>query len=169
MFHCEEFCHQHNPQKRTNNLNNWNENIDFIIENDTFPQNIEHFTDVDKLIQAYKSIIELIIEVVNKHKFERPKVKITAKVNLEEFQLSIHHINSTYKSDIVKTIERTGQHYRNLIENKVNGLCNFILKAEFESEPKSQINIWNGKERSALPITDENFKGVEHIFQFPKK
>jgi len=155
--------------ERTNNLNNWNENIDFIIENDTFPQNIEHFTDVDKLIQAYKSIIELIIEVVNKHKFERPKVKITAKVNLEEFQLSIHHINSTYKSNIVKTIERTGQHYRNLIENQVNGFCNFILKAEFESEPKSQINIWNGKKRSALPITDENFKGVEHIFQFPKK
>ena len=155
--------------ERTNNLNNWNENIDFIIENDTFPQNIEHFTDVDKLIQAYKSIIELIIEVVNKHKFERPKVKITAKVNLEEFQLSIHHINSTYKSNIVKTIERTGQHYHNLIQNQVNGLCNFILKAEFESEPKSQINIWNGKKRSALPITDENFKGVEHIFQFPKK
>ena len=155
--------------ERTNNLNNWNENIDFIIENDTFPQNIEHFTDVDKLIEAYKSIIELIIEVFKKYKFERPKVKITAKVNLEEFQLSIHHINSTYKSDIVKTKERIGQHYRNLIENHVNGLCNFILKAEFESGPKSQINIWNGKERSAIPITDENFKGVEHIFQFPKK
>lgn len=155
--------------ERTNNLNNWNEHIDFIIENDTFPLNIEHFTDVDKLVQAYKSIIELIIEVANKHELERPKVKITAKVSLEEFQLSIHHLNSIYKRDIIKTIERPGQHYRNLIENQVNGLCNLILNAEFESGTKSQINIWNGQDRKPWPILEESFKGVEHIFQFPKK
>jgi hypothetical protein len=155
--------------QRTNSLNNWNEEIDFIIENDSFPSSIEHFTDVDKLIQAYKSIIELIFEVTNKNELERPKVKITSKVSLEEFQLSIHHINSIYKKTISNTLERTGQHYRNLIENQINGLCNLILKAEFESDPKSQINIWNGKDRKAEPIEDNSFKGVEHIFQFPKK
>jgi antitoxin component of MazEF toxin-antitoxin module len=155
--------------ERTNNLNNWNEHIDFIIGEDSFPSNIEHFTDVDKLIQAYKSIIELIVEISNKYELDRPKVKITAKISLEEFQLSIHHLNSTYKKTISNTLERTGQHYRNLIENQINGLCNLILKAEFESDPKSQINIWDGKERKPQPIKDENFKGVEHIFQFPKK
>lgn len=155
--------------ERTNNLNNWNEQIDFIIENDTFPLNIEHFTDVDKLIQAYKSIIELIIEATNNHELERPKVRITSRVNSEEFQFSIHHLNSIYRKTINNTLERTGQHYRNLIENQVNGLCNLILKAEFESDPKSQINIWDGKERKPDSIKDENFKGVEHIFLFPKK
>lgn len=155
--------------ERTNNLNNWNEHIDFIIENDTFPANIEHFTDVDKLIQAYKIIIELIIEVTDKYNLEMPKVKIAAKVNLEEFQLSIHHVNSIYKKTISNTLERIGQNYRNLIENQINGLCNLILKAEFESDPKSQINIWNGKDRKAEVIEDNSFKGVEHIFQFPKK
>ena len=90
-------------------------------------------------------------------------------VSLAEFLLLVRHLNSTYKKTISNTIERTGQHYRNLIENQVNGLCNLILKAEFESDPNSQINIWNGKERSAEPIDDKNFKGVEHIFQFPKK
>jgi hypothetical protein len=155
--------------ERINVSNNWNERIEFIIKNDLFPMNIEHFTDVDKLIQAYKSVIELIIEVTSKYNLEKPKVKLTAKVNLDEFQLSIHHLNSLYKKAISNTLERTGQQYRNLIENQINGLCNLILKAEFESGQKAVINIWNGKERSALSISDDNFTGVEHIFQFPKK
>ena len=119
--------------ERINISNNHYEHIEFVINDNSFPKNIEHFTDVDKLIQAYKSVIDLIIEVKVKHDLEEPKVKITANVNLDEFQLSIHHLNSIYKKDISNTLERTGQQYRNLIENQINGLCNLILKAEFES------------------------------------
>jgi len=155
--------------ERINKQSNWNEQIEFIIDNQSFPFNIEHFTDVEKLIQAYKSIIDLILELTKTYGLEKPKVKLRAKVSLEEFLFSIHHINSIYKKSITSTLERTGQHYRNLIENQVNGLCNLTLRAEFESDEKSQINLWNGKQREAVSIADENFKGVEHIFQFPKK
>ncbi|WP_418637410.1 hypothetical protein [Winogradskyella sp.] len=155
--------------ERINEIKNWNEQIDFIIEDQSFPFNIEHFTDVEKLIQTYKSIIELIIEVTKKYRLEKPKVKLTAIVSLEEFQFTIHHLNSVYKKAVVNTLERLGQHYRNLIEKQVNGLCNLILNAEFESGETAEINIWNGKERKSIPLIDKNFKGVKHILQFPKK
>ena len=38
------------------------EEIDFTIAQDKFPKNIELFTDVDKVTQAYKKLIDLIIE-----------------------------------------------------------------------------------------------------------
>jgi hypothetical protein len=146
----------------------WNDVINFIIDNNEFPKNIEFFTDVDKLTQAYTRIVELIIEQHKKSQIlEKPKVKLSflEKGNLLEF--SIHHLNSVYGKTIENTIERLGTAHTNLIKNQINGLCNLYVRADFGQGKYAKINIWNGKERESQLI--ESFKGVEYLLEFPKK
>jgi len=149
-----------------NRSENWNEIIDFDINDTDFPHNIEHFTDVDKLVQAYKKIIQLIIEQHNDS--TKPQVKLLFFENESSINLSIHHINSTYNKTIQNTIDRgIGKTYYGLIKFQLNGMCNFYLKADFGKGNYAQINLWDGDDRKSQKI--EDFKGVEHILEFPKK
>ncbi|WP_296317639.1 hypothetical protein [Winogradskyella sp. UBA3174] len=154
---------------RKNEVEQWQNRIDFIIEDNTFPNNIEHFTDIDKLIQAYKRIILLVLEVAEIYQLEKPRVKLSASVDNNNFQFSIHHINTIYQKSIVNTEERLGQSYSHLIRNQINGLCEMYLRADFGQNKFAQINLWNGKQRKNELIVDNDFKGVEHLFVFPKK
>lgn len=154
---------------RKNQIEQWDEKIDFIIDDKIFPKNIEHFTDIDKLVQAYKRVILLVLETVKKHQLEKPKIKLSASVDSENFKFSIHHLNSIYQKSIINTVERLGQSYGNLIENQVNGLCELYLRADFGQMDLAEINLWNGKPRIPKPFVDDNFTGVEHLFIFPKK
>lgn len=146
----------------------WNQKIEFIIEENEFPKNIEFFTDVDKLMQSYTKIIELIIEQnKNSQASEKPRVKILFAEKENSLELSIHHLNSVYGKTIENSIERTGQAYTNLIRNQINGLCNFYVRADFGQEKYAKINIWNGEDRESQMI--DSFNGVEYLFEFPKK
>jgi hypothetical protein len=60
--------------QRINIEKGWYNQVDFEIDNHEFSDNLEHFVDVEKLIQAYDIIIKLVIE---QHKAKgKPKVKL---------------------------------------------------------------------------------------------
>lgn len=150
--------------KRVNSEKSWYEKADIEFDEHKFINNLEHFIDVEKLIQAYNKIISLIIE---QHKLnEKPKVKLKYYQESQKVIFSIHHFNGVYNKTIENTIERLGQTYTSLIKRQINGLSNFYLKADFGNQQSAEINLWNGKDRESQPIT--NFQGVEHIMEFPK-
>lgn len=150
--------------KRVNLEKTWYERVDFELDEHEYINNLEHFTDVEKFMQAYNKIIGLIIE---QHSFsEKPKVKLKYFLEDQKIIFSIHHLNGVYNKTIENTIERLGQTYHSLIKNQINGLCNLHLKADFGNQKFAEINLWNGKERKSKPIP--SFQGVEHIMEFPK-
>lgn len=165
LFHIRHDNSLRDILENKNQNENWNEIIDFDITDRYFPRNIEHFTDVDKLIQAYKKIIELIIKQRNDD--SKPLVKLMFSESKKCVQLSIHHLNSVYNKSEQNTIERMGQFYSNLVIKQLNGLCNLYLKADFGNDKYAEINLWDGKDQKSKKI--DHFKGVEHIFEFPKK
>jgi hypothetical protein len=150
---------------RVNTEKNWNAFADFDIDNEEFSEKLEHFVDLEKLIQAYNKVIELIIEQ-NKGD-SHPKIKLKYFQLNEKVYFCIHHINGIYNKTIENTIERIGQTYTSLIKYQINGLCNFYLKAQFENGENAEINLWDSLDRRPLQIP--KFQGVEHIFEFPKK
>lgn len=150
--------------KRVNSEKSWHEKVDIEFDEHMFINNLEHFTDVEKLIQAYNKILGLIIE---QHKLtEKPKVKLRYYQENHTVIFSIHHLNCVYNKTIENTIERLGLTYTSLIKNQINGLCNLQLKADFGNQQFAEINLWNGKERESKPMP--TFQGVEHIMEFPK-
>jgi hypothetical protein len=150
-----------------NEYKKWNDQIDFDINHDGFMENLELFTDVDKLIQAYNSLIKMILEVVQELQLDKPKVKIWFKVeNSNEVIFAIHHINSIFKRSPTDLKKRPGERETLLIKNQINGLCDLYLKAHFEPNTYAEINLWNGKKREETNL--DNFDGVMYILKFPK-
>jgi len=152
---------------RVNLMKKWSESVDFEISTDTFSDNLEHFTDVDKLMQAYNILIKLIIEQHSRN-IGKPIVRLSFLEVDECVSLSIHHINTKYNKSITNVINRgNGQTYNSLIKNQINGLCNLYLNADFGNSGYAKINLWNGEKRIEQSLSF--FKGVEHILEFPTK
>lgn len=151
--------------KRVNSEKKWGENIDVEFDEYLFTNNLEHFTDVEKLIQAYNKLVKLVIE---KHQLtEKPKVKLKYYQEDQKVIFSIHHLNGVYNKTIENTVERkSSQTYTSLIKKQINGLCNLYLKADFGGQQFAEINLWNELDRESKPIPA--FQGVEHIMEFPK-
>lgn len=150
---------------RTNRKFKWDERIDFEITNENFPNNLELFTDVDKLTQAYHRIIELILK---KSKGElKPKIKLGFFAQDNSLYLSIHHLNGVVKKSKEDFVNREiGLDLTRIIRKQLNGLCNLYVRADFGSNQYAKINLWNGKPREAIPT--DPLQGIEHILQFPK-
>jgi hypothetical protein len=145
-----------------NTLNGWDNQIEFSFEK--FRDNIEFFTDVDKLLQAYKKIISIILDVSESYNFGKPNIELFLSEVDDIILFSIHHRNSTYKKTIRNTIERTGQKHTELIKKQINGICNLYIRADFENNEFARINLWNGEDRKAEMI--EKFSGVEYQLIF---
>ena len=169
LFHIRNDNSFRDILENINKAEKWDESVEFVITDDCFPRTIEHFTDVDKLIQAYRKIIELIIDensFVNPK--NKPQIKLSLTENSEIINLSIHHLNGVYGKTLESTISRMiGNTYANLITKQINGLCNFYLRADFGYDQFAKINLWDGNNKEATMIP--TFKGVEHILEFPKK
>lgn len=151
--------------ERFNQFKKWNEKIDFEIPEDNFPNNLEHFTDVDKLTQVYNKILQLIIE--QNFNNDKPKIKLKYYEENQMIYFSIHHVNGKYNKTIHNTLNRPyGQSYSSMIEKQINGLCNLYLKADFGNGNFAEINLWDGKKLNASEI--DAFVGVEHLLEFPK-
>jgi len=150
-----------------NEQNEYENKVNFIINDDEFPTNIEIFTDVDKVGQAYDEIINLIIK---KHKNEeKPKVQLKLTQTKESVKLSIHHLNSIYLKSLEDFKKRPiGQTYENLIKNQIHGIMNFYLRAELQGNQHISVNLYNEEERIIDQELLPNFSGVEHIFEFKK-
>jgi hypothetical protein len=127
-------------------------------------ENIEFFTDVDKLLQAYKRILKIMINIADKYSLGRPEVKLSLKESDDAIILCIHHTNSVYKKTIKNAIERTGEAHGLLIDRQINGLCDLYIVADFDNGEYAKINLWNGKPRTAEKL--ESFQGVEYQLNF---
>jgi hypothetical protein len=152
--------------ENTNNSENWNQIIDISFSESQFPENIEFFTNIEKLIQAYKVLINLIIDVANKNNLERPLVELKLIEKDFSVELSIHHVNTIFKKTIQNAIERRGSTFTTLIENQLNGMCEFFIKADFGNKHFRKLNIWNEEKLAAIECGD--VKGVEYILEFKK-
>ena len=126
---------------------------------------------MDKLLQSYNEIIELIIDF---KKEEKPIVFLSLSENGNSIYFSIKCINCVYgKSLSSAKIRLIGTKYVALIR-KLNGLCNIYLQADFGQKVFSRLTIWNDqwniqKERLEYPC-DESFQGgVEHILEFKRR
>jgi hypothetical protein len=143
----------------------WNNSILFEINHSDFWTNIELFCDVDKLIQSYVKIIEMILEVTKKNKLSKPVVKLKFKEEDDSIIFTIHHQNSKFKRTIQNIKEgRFGTKLTDLIKNQINGLCDFYVQADFDNNQFAKINLWNGE--AIEPITLESYVGVEFILKF---
>jgi len=145
-----------------NTINDWESQIEFSFVK--FPENIEFFTDVDKLLQAYKKIISIILEVSKTYNFGKPVVSLSLSEIDDVIMFSIHHKNSVYKKTLKSTVKRIGQKHTELIKNQVNGVCDLYIQADFENNEYARINLWDEKERSSKSI--EEFCGVEYQLIF---
>lgn len=123
------------------------------------PENIEFFTDVDKVLQAYERIIDMVLDFVEKNNNEIPTISLSL-IEINGFIIfSIHHENSIFGKTISNCIARVGQREFNLIENQINGVANLVLKADFGEGNYAEVNLWDGKIKLAKDL--EIFDGVE--------
>jgi hypothetical protein len=145
-----------------NKAEGWDSKIDFSLHE--LNENIEFFTDIDKVVQGYSDIIKLIIEQ-NDNSPGNPEVELSFEKDKDRFLFAIHHLNSVYAKSIDDTLGRTGKTYTKLI-GKINGVCNLHLIADFGKEGSGYINLWNINRPSFKRM--QNQKGVKHIFEFTK-
>ena len=134
------------------NKTKWGQNIDFTFSN--FRTDIELFTDVDKLLQIYDEILRISTEELIKtdrytlKENERHKVILSFYEDVKQVFFVIHHIHPNcpfYGKSSNNVIERIGESQTNLI-NKVNGIANLYIQADFNEESKSyEINLWDGE------------------------
>lgn len=135
-------------------------NIQFI----NFSQTLNLFTDVDKLVQAYSIIIDLIKKNSN---LNHQEIVISYYEEGSKKILSIQQLNTHWKKSISDTIERPiGNSMLPLIQNQINGLCDLHIRAKFEDKQNYEVNLWNGKERNAKPIP--MFDCVEYLLILKK-
>jgi hypothetical protein len=171
MFHIREDNSLLNIIKRQNTYCNWDEKIDFRFDKSSFPENIEFFTDIDKLLQSYNEIIKLIIVF---KKVDRPIVLLGLTENENSIYFSINCINGIYGKTLSSAKNRLiGQKYEAVIK-KLNGLCNIYLQADFGQKIFSKITIWDDewniqKERIEKKCDKAFQGGVEHILEFKRR
>jgi hypothetical protein len=122
-------------------------------------ENIEFFTDIDKVKQAYKKIIEMCIEFQKDiDSTIKPVFGLSLIEDNDSIIFSIHHKNSIFGKTSKNTISREGEKTKKLI-NLINGVCDMYLKADFGNDDYAQINLWNGLKKETKKL--ESFKGVQ--------
>jgi hypothetical protein len=130
-----------------------------------FSLTINLYTDVDKLVQAYSSIMKLIKENSNEN---RQDIVISFYEEDSKKILSIHQLNTFWKKSISDTIEKPfGNSMKDLIDKLINGLCDLHIKAKFDENESYEFNIWNEENNIKFkPI--HQFNGVEYILILKK-
>lgn len=169
MFHINSNNSLKKNVLRINDIKKFSEWTDIEINSEKFSENIHLYTDVDKLIQAYVKLIELIKSINTENKVNsRPQIVVSFYEIDNTILFTIHHINSTFRKSLMSTISHPfGLSMSPIIENQINGLCNLDLKADFGNNDFAKINIWDG---NLIEVKEkfEQFKGVEYILKFER-
>ncbi|QED36697.1 hypothetical protein FK178_02745 [Antarcticibacterium arcticum] len=152
--------------KRINEKEDWTEKINFQIEHKDFWDNLELFTDVDRLIQSYRKIIKIILEAVEKFNLDKPEIHLIFKEEDNNVIFSIHHQNTYYRKTINNSLERIGDLQTELIKKQINGLSDLYLKADFGHSQFAEINLWDGNPREKKILN--KFHGVQYTLKFKK-
>lgn len=133
-----------------------------------FDDNIELFTDVDKLIQAYKKIVNICCDKQMKKLGDVSEIELSFyeenKNEENHIYFCIHHKNSIYGKTAHNATERIGKDQCSLIKNQINGLCDLFIEADF-GKKSYRINLWDSNAKmEALEIGQ--MKGVKYILRF---
>jgi len=165
LFHIRE----DNSLKKIVKLNTkaeWLDKINFTYDVD---ETIDYFTDISKLVQSYRIIIKMILDVTEERKLEKPVVEIKFKPFEKGFLFSIIHKNS---NGLNKKIDGRiiGKSFRNLIDNQINGIADFTIKAKFNDGLSYEVILWDYKVRETQKHhwfkSNEEVEGLEYIFKF---
>jgi hypothetical protein len=142
---------------------------DIDFNENKFGDNIHLYTDVDKLIQAFVKITELIKSIITEHKVkDKPIIRLSFYEHKNSILFTIHYVNTKHKKSLGSTLSHPyGLSLPPIIEDQINGLCNLELKADFDNNDYALINIWNGKPIEIIERV-ENFEGVEFILKFER-
>jgi hypothetical protein len=146
-------------------MEEWKNTVKISFD-DSFNDGVELFTDVDKLVQVYKRIVNFCI-THHKNKQEVPILSINFYDNKEDnaTYLTIHHINSVYGKTSKNAIERIGSDTSMLIEKLINGLCDLYIEATFSDNRCGRINLWDAEKE--LKFEDiPTMSGVKYILKF---
>ncbi|GGG88509.1 hypothetical protein GCM10011416_00940 [Polaribacter pacificus] len=143
--------------------------FDIEINENKFGENIHIYTDVDKLIQSFVKIVELVKSINKEYSVvERPQLLISFFEQENDVIFSIHHLNSIYKKSLMSTLSHPfGESTTPIIEKQINGLCNLELIANFDNNDFARINLWNGSKVKILEKF-ESFEGVEYVLKFKR-
>jgi hypothetical protein len=172
MFHVREDNSLFSILIKRNISRNWNKEVDFLIEKTSVPENIEFFTDIDKLMQSYDDIIQIIILKAIEKKV-RPLVQIKLYEKGNSIFFSIHDLNSIYSKSIKSANNRLiGDQYEKIV-SKLNGICNIYLQANFGQNNNYKLTIWDSKwniqkNRKEQKVEKNFIGGVEHILEFKR-
>jgi hypothetical protein len=132
-------------------------------------ENIELYTDLDKLIQGYGKFISLIID--NHFESDIPSIELSFfrdKKNSKRVYFIIHHVNTFYKKSADES-KNFGDRLHEIIEMQLNGVCNIYLSANFLEQEYARINLWNGANRRKRTKGITPTKGVKYILEFFQK
>lgn len=117
---------------------------DVTFNLDSMTSNIDFFTDVEKLAQAYQKIITMCIKsslgvkpIIKVDLFESKK----SPEHETEIVFTIHHINSKFQRSAA-SLNRYGTDFTGLISGQLNGLCNWELEADFGNDKFGKISLW---------------------------
>lgn len=143
------------------NSHPWLDRIDLSIG--VFDNNIELFTSVDKLLQAFGAILSICIE----NQVEGiPHVEVGFYRESESKRVCfyVHHKNTQYHKGIEDSIKKIGEKQTLLIKNQINGICDLYIQADFGNDQYAEINLWDGKPREAKNI--EKIQGVKYVLKY---
>lgn len=143
------------------NSHPWLDRVNLTIGE--FDNNIELFTSVDKLLQAFGAILSICIE----NQAEGiPHVEVGFYREFESKRVCfyVHHKNSKYRKGIEDTIKKIGEKQTLLIKKQVNGICDLYIQADFDNNQYAEINLWDGKPRTATSI--DRIEGVKYIMKY---
>ena len=145
------------------------EDINVIFKEDQFNDGIELLTDVDKLIQAYKSILKICKDANNG---EILNIELGFYESNDSVLLTIHDSDHCYGKTLKSTLERIGESQSKLIKNQINGLCNLYIEADFGNNEYAKVGLWT---KESTPLGDipkmsveplSEAKGVKYILEF---
>lgn len=165
-----------NPLRRIIEITNSNlknkDKLSISIDEEHFRDNIELLTNVDKLIETYRKILNICIEAHAKNNSYPLDVVLSFYEEGESIYFCIHDKSSVYGKTLRATKERIGQQHTELIKKQINGLCDLYIEADFGSKEYAQVAIWNENSNSDFekPTMDykvlENAVGVKYILKF---
>lgn len=150
--------------KRKNQEEVWYNNVNVSFKEGAFPENIEIFTDVDKLLWAYDRIIKICRKNQNERYGDKPDIELSLIEADGKTCFCIHHKNSVYgKSHLAAS--RLGTDQAELIKNNVNGLCNLYIEADFGQGKGYRVDLWSPNGGLCEEIKGKT-EGVKYIIEF---
>lgn len=128
-----------------------------------FSKNMELFTDVDKLLTAYRKIIKICCNNQKKEYGEFPEIELAFYEENDNTLFTIHHKNSIYGKPPSKA-SRMGNDLGELVKRNINGICNLYVEADFGNDQYYRVDLWSptgGRRQKISKVI-----GVKYILEF---